>query len=149
MFSYRAESDKMFFTMTTLVVLIFAVRTKAQRFSSPSLQKQCRKVLAFHSILLRCTIWSHQDIYKKWSFPLLWRGKANNVILSNGCSFYISLWCAKCCMLLLPPEVLWIIVIDSRRREIHFQSKFCWLVCGNVDQKILIRKRAVWFPLLT
>jgi len=83
-----------------LTLLITAVRTRAQ--VPLSQEEQCRKVFAFHGILLHHTVWSHQGfVYKKWSFQPLWQ----KCRLHNAFKLYFSLWCAKCYMLFLLPKV--------------------------------------------
>lgn len=88
-FSYRAESDTMFFAMTTPIVLIFAVRTKAQRFSSPS--KSIAERCMHFTVCWFAAKFSPIKIYKRSDHSHYCDGKANNVILSHGCSLYISL----------------------------------------------------------
>lgn len=81
-----------------------------------SFKEQRRTVVAFHSMSLHHTIRSCQVVvYKKWSFPSLWRSKANCLMFSYGCSctFHIEM---QNVMLLLPQKVLWVILMASGGR---------------------------------
>lgn len=91
-----------------------------------SFKEPGRTVFAFHSVLLHHTIRSRQVVvHKKWSFPSLWRSKANCLMFSYGCSLYLSHWNAKRHVIASPKGTVSNSGGKWREGETWFQSKFC------------------------